>query len=329
MVILRYNAVRSFQITFRMFVFLVVSVCFTGCSTFTGVKDVTVKATKATVNATTKIVPYMGGPDSGIIRTVSLIPFKNETIFQQLALERVFEGMIVKYISESCSEIRLLVTGGADFPESLKAVTASSDLDNLTMADKGREGGLAAIITGGVLNLSLAQEDEGILWFRETKEKLQTQFFLEVLDVETGAKIFDDRFVHEIINMAPDEIQAFKIGQPALFASISENLDKLAKDIAPEICNAIMAQPWTGYVVSVDGNQVYLSFGNSIGIKSGDVLEVHDHGQVVENLSGQRFILPGGKIGEIRISQMEDKFSTGEILSGENIQVGNPVKFKR
>jgi hypothetical protein len=312
-----------------MFVFFVISVCFTGCSTFTSVKDVTVKATKATVNATTKIVPYMGGPDSGIIRTVSLIPFKNETIFEQLALEKVFEGMIVKYISESCSEIRLLVTDSADFPESLKAVTASSGLDNLTMADKGREGGLAAIITGGVLNLSLAQEDEGILWFRETKEKLQTQFFLEVLDVETGAKIFDDRFVHEIIDMAPDEIQAFKAGQPALFASISKNLDKLAKDIAPKICNAIMAQPWTGYVVSVDGNRAYLSFGNSIGIKSGDVLEVHDHGQVVENLSGQRFILPGGKIGEIRILQMEDKFSTGEILSGENIQVGNPVKFKR
>jgi hypothetical protein len=329
MVLLRLKSVRSFQITLRMFVFLIISVCFTGCSTVTDVKDATVKATKATVNATTKIVPYMGGPDSGIIRTVALIPFENETIFKQLALERVFEGMIVKYISESCSGVRLLIPGSPDFPESLKAATSSADLDNLTMADKGREVGLTAIITGGILNLSLAQEDDGILWFRETKEKLQTQLSLEVLDVETGAKIFDDRFIYEIKDMAPEEIQAFKTGQPALFASMSENLDKLAKDMAPKICNAIMAQPWTGYVASVDGNQVYLSFGKTIGIKSDEVLEVHDHGKVVENLSGQRFILPGKKIGEIRISQMEDKFSTGEILSGENIQVGNPVKKKK
>lgn len=329
MVMLRLKSVRSIQITLRIFVFLFVSVCFTGCSTVTGVKDATVKATKATVNATTKIVPYMGGPDSGIIRTVSLIPFKNETIFEKLALEKVFEGMITKYISESCSGVRLLDPGSPGFPESLKAVTSSAGLDNLTMADKGREAGLNAIITGGILNLSLAQEDEGILWFRETKERLQIQISMEVLDVETGAKIFDDRFIHEIIDMAPEEIQAFKTGKPALFATLTENLEKLAKDIAPNICNAIMSQSWTGYVASVDGNQVYLSFGKTIGIKSDEVLEVHDHGKVVENVSGQRFILPGKKIGEIRITKMEDKFSTGEIISGENILVGNPVKFKR
>jgi hypothetical protein len=323
------NTVSRFQIFFRVVIFLIISVCFTGCSTVTGVKDATVKATKATVNATTKILPYMGGPDSGIIRTVSLIHFKNETIFEQLALERVLEDMIVKYISESCSDVRLLVSDSPDFPESLKAVTSSVYPDNLTMMEKGREAGLTGIITGGISNLNLAEEDEGILWFRERKEKLQAQFFLEVLDMETGAKIFDERFIHEIIDMAPEEIEAFKTGKPALFDSISGNLDMLAKEIAPKICNAIMAHPWTGYVASVDDNRVYLSFGKSIGIKSDDVLEVHDNGKVVENLKEQRFILPGEKIGEIRILQMEDKISSGEIISGENIQAGNPVKIKR
>jgi hypothetical protein len=329
MFMLQMNVVKSLHIIFRIFFIVIISGSFTGCSTLTGVKDSTVKATKATVNATTKVLPYMGGPDSGIIRTVALVPFKNETIFGQLALEKVFEGMIVKYISESCSGVRLLDPDSPGFPEFLKAATSSAGFDNLTMADKGREAGLNAIITGGVLNLSVAQEDEGILWFRETKEKFQTQFILEVFDMETGAKIFDDRFVQEIKDMAPEEIQAFKTGQPALFASVTENLGRLSQDIAPKICNAIMAQPWTGYVGSVEGNRVNLSFGKNIGIKSGDVLEVHDHGKVVENVSGQRFIIPGEKIGEIRISQMEDKFSTGEIISGENIHAGNLVKIKR
>jgi hypothetical protein len=326
---LHLNAARSFQIIFGIFVFLMFSISFAGCSTVTDVKDATVKASKATVQATTKFVPYMGGPDSGIIRTVSLIQFKNETVLDQLPLERVFEGMIVKYISESCSEVRLLVQGGPDFPESLKAVPSSASLDNLTMVDKGREAGLNAIITGGILNLSLDQEDEGILWFRQKTEKLQIQFSLEVFDMETGAKIFDDRFVHEIKDLAPEEIQAFRTGQPALFTSISTNLEKLAKDIAPKICNAVMAQPWSGYVVSVDDNRVYLSFGKSIGIKSGETLEIHDGGQIVGNLNGQRFILPGKKIGEIRITQMEEKTSTGEIISGKNIQGGNLVKFRK
>jgi hypothetical protein len=321
------NSVKRFQN--MMWAFLFVSVFFTGCSTMTDVKDTTVKATKATVTATTKYIPYVGGPDSDIIRRVSLIQFENTTIFKQLPLEKVFENMIVQYISESCSGIRLVVQGSPDFPESLTPVPSPAVIDNMTMVEKGREAGLNAIITGGILNLSLDQEDEGILWFRKTQDRLQLQFYIEVFDMESGAKIFDNHFVHEIKDMAPEEIQAFKTAQPAIFTSISENLNKLAKDIAPTICNAIMAQPWTGYVASVDDNQVFLPFGKSIGIKNGEILEIHDGGQVVENFKGQRFILRGKKIGEIKVTRIEEKSSIGEIISGKNIQAGNLVKYKR
>jgi hypothetical protein len=319
------NSVKRFHTIIWIFLFILVSI--TGCSTMTDVKDTTVKATKATVDATTKLIPYVGSPDSYVIRSVSLIPFENTTIFKQLPLEKVFENMIVQYISESCSGIRLVVQGSPDFPESLQPSSAA--IDNMTMVQKGREAGLNAIMTGGILNLSLDQEDEGILWFRKTKDRLQIQFSIEVFDMESGAKIFDNHFIHEIKDMAPEEIQAFKVAQPALFASISESLDKLAKDIAPKICDAIVTQPWTGYVASVDDNQVFLPFGKSIGIKRGEILEIHDGGQVVENFRGQQFILHGKKIGEIRITRIEEKSSTGEIISGKNIQAGNLVKYKR
>jgi hypothetical protein len=321
------NSVKRFY-TF-IWIVLFILVFFTGCSTITDVKDTTVKATKATVDATTKLIPYVGSPDSHIIRRVSVIPFENTTIFKQLPLEKVFENMIVQYLSESCSGIQLVTQVSPDFPESLKPVASSSAFDNLTMVKKGREAGLNAIITGGIFNLSLDKEDEGILWFRKTEDRLQLQFFLEVFDMESGAKIFDNHFIHEIKNMAPEEIQAFKVAQPALFASISQNLDKLAKDIAPKICDAIVTQPWTGYVASVDDNQVFLPFGTSIGIKKGEYLEIHDGGQVVENFTGQQFILHGKKIGEIKITRIEEKSSTGEIISGKDIQAGNLVKYKK
>jgi hypothetical protein len=74
---------------------------------------------------------------------------------------------------------------------------------------------------------------------------------------------------------------------------------------------------------------VFLPFGKSIGIKKGEILEIHDGGQVVENFKGQRFILHGKKIGEIRITRIEEKSSTGEIISGKDIQAGNLVKYKK
>ena len=329
MTILPLNAVGRFEIIYRIWFFLIVMVFLTGCSKVTDVKDATVRATRATVDATARIVPYMGGPDSGIIRTVALIRFVNETIYPQFPMEKALEEMVVKYLSESCPQVRLLQMDNPDFPESLKGEGALEYINNMTMAEKGREAGLNAVLTGGISNLSLAQEDEGMLWFRETKEKLNIQVALKVYDMETGAKMFDERFVHEIKNMAPEEIEAFRTGKPIIFPSLTESLDKLARDKAYQICSAITALPWTGYVTSADGNQVFLAFGNNIGIKTGDILEVYDSGTVVENVKGEQFILPGTKIGEIRISRMEEKISTADIISGKNIQAGNPVKTRK
>ncbi len=329
MMFMSLNALKNFRIFIRIFLFLIIWATVTGCSTVKDVKDATVRASKATVSATTKIVPYMGGPDSGIIRRVALIQFKNETIFEKFPMEKYFEEMIVKFFSGSCTGVRLVLPGSNDFPEKLGTLTFSPSSDILATVEKGRGAGLNAILTGGILNLSLAQEDEGILWFRETKERLQIQFSLEIFDMETGAKIFDDRFIHEIKDMAPEEIEAFKTGRPALFPTLTKSLDQLARDIALKMCDAIMAQPWSGYVVSVDGNRVYLAFGKEIGIRSGEVLEVYETGKIFENLKGEKFILPGKKIGEIKVTQMEAKNSMAEIISGENIQTGNPVKFKK
>lgn len=328
MCMLPLNGVSRFKAICMTLFFGIFPLIFTGCSKVNDVKDATVWATRATVDATTKIVPYAGGPDSGIVRTLALVRFRNETIYEQLPMEKAFEDMVVKYLSESCSEIRLLVNDNPDFPEFLKGAPSSSPFDHMTMIEKGREAGLNAILTGGILNLSLAQEDKGILWFRETKEKLNIQIILEAFDTETGAKIFDERFVYEVSDMVPEEIEAFRTGKPALFATVTENLDKIAREMAYKICNALMALPWTGYVASSDNNQTFLSFGNNIGIEPGDILEVYDSGKVVENVKGEKFIQPGTKIGEIRITQMEEKISIGEIISGGNIQAGNPVKMK-
>ncbi len=304
---------------------------FTGCTSVTTVKDATVDAAKSTVNYTARLIPFMDYPDSEMVRKIAVLSFENETVFEQLSLEKVFQDTVTEYISESCPQIHLVLPDSPEFPESLKLPSRQlfGNSDNLAWVRAGRQSGLNAILTGKIVNLSLSKKDEGILWFRETREQLRIQFYIGVMDMETGAKIFDDMFVHDIKDIAPEEIQAYKEGRPSIFASVGKNIEKLGNNMAQAMCEAVLSQPWTGFVASVRNERVYLPFGKISGIKKNTLLDAYDAGEIIENYAGQRFILPGKKIAEIKITHVEKDFSMGEIISGENVQPGYPVKTAR
>lgn len=322
---------KHFDHIIRVLFFLIISTAFNGCATVSNVKDATVKTAKNTAHHTTRIVPFLGVPNDGMIRKVAVISVKNETVFKQLSLEETFQNTIVQYFSESCPSVRLLFPDNPGFPEPLKLIQSQpwETFDNLTIVKAGRQSGVNAIMTGKIVNLSTSSEDKGILWFRKTREKLQIQFYLEVMDMETGAKIFDARFIHEIDGLDPQEIQSFRDGQPIISTSVTREMDELGQDMARRMCRAILSQPWSGYIASVENQQVFLPFGKSSGIEKGKILDTFDTGEVIENFAGQQFVMPGKKIGKIRISRVEENFSTAEIISGENIRSGNSVKLSK
>ncbi len=326
-----FKDIRGFADTVLIFFALVFLAGFAGCSTVKTVKDATVGAAKSAASFTVEHIPYVGGPKVRFQRKAAVVPFENDTIFKQFPLDRTFQDTIVRYLSESCSHLVLFLPGSPGFPDSMSSVPRkdNGDIDNMALVENGRQFGLSAVVTGGVLNLSLTQKEEGMLWFREIKERLRIQFGVQVYDTETGAKIFDDRFVHEIDDLEPEELQAFKDGKPALFETISEEIDDLADTMAEKMCNSVTALPWAGYVVSAVDGKVYLSFGADIGAKTGDILDVYESGETVENFYKQKFIRPGKKIGQIELVQVDEFISVGKILSGENVKAGSTVKIPK
>lgn len=331
MSVFKMNIFKYLGNIFRILFFLIISLGFIGCSTVSNVKEATIKTAKNTAHHTTRIIPFVGASNDGMIRKVAVVSFDNETVLKQLSLEETLQNTIVQYFSDSCPSVQLLFPGTPGFPEPLKLIKSQplETFDNLTIVKTGRQSGMNAIMTGRIVNVSTSREEKGILWFRKTKEKLQVQFYLEVMDMETGAKIFDARFVHEIDGLDPQQIQSFRDGQPTISTSITREIDELGQDMARKMCRAILSQPWTGFIASVENQQAFLPFGKSSGIEKGKILNTFDTGEVIENFAGQQFILPGKKIGKIRISRVEENFSTGEIISGENIRPGNSVKLSK
>jgi hypothetical protein len=94
------------------------------------------------------------------------------------------------------------------------------------------------------------------------------------------------------------------------------------------ICLALNDHPWVGYIAAVSQDQYLLTAGENIGLKEGDILEVYDSTKHVESAAGERFFLPGHKIGEMKITELRANSSKAAVIKGTGIKVGCTVIYK-
>jgi hypothetical protein len=156
---------------------------------------------------------------------------------------------------------------------------------------------------------------------------LQIQFDVAIIDTETAAKLFARQFIHQV-ELEPAESDIFNAGRLTLSSTLSEAVDDVSDSLAEDICKAILNMSWSGYVLSVQSDQVIVSFGSDIGVKAGDQFAVYDLGGIIQGVDRYRFMLPGKKIGEILITATDSHRSSAEIVSGEGIKKDSVIKFK-
>ena len=65
-----------------------------------------------------------------------------------------------------------------------------------------------------------------------------------------------------------------------------------------------------------------------MGLKTGDILEVFDSSRTMEGVGGQRFFIPGLKIGVIEIVAITEDRLEAKLVSGEDIKKGSTVRRK-
>ena len=86
--------------------------------------------------------------------------------------------------------------------------------------------------------------------------------------------------------------------------------------------------PWYGRIVKVEGKQVFINTGEDDGRKSGDTFRVSRAGEaMVDPDTGETLGAQKTTLGQLRIVSIEGKrLAKAEIVSGENLQVGDLVE---
>lgn len=268
--------------------------------------------------------------NKNFINRAGIAVFENKTTFTGGEVEDNFQIHLVNTLKEECPEMLLLLPDDPEYPEDLIELPRmpSGQVDNLALAKIGRQLGLNAIVTGSFIDIRTDEDERGFWWFKESELFTQVQIGVEVYDVETGAKLLDESFLHEI-EMGSTEDDMAKPGREVDLALVNKAVIQIAAEMGDRICKAVEEQTWIGYVISIDGNKIMLSSGEKAGLKSGDILEVHESENIIKGTQGQVFFLPGLKTGEIQITAVYPERSEAVSVSGNEVKAGSSVRPKK
>ncbi|MBU4185582.1 MAG: hypothetical protein KKC23_05165 [Proteobacteria bacterium] len=274
-----------------------------------------------------KIAYDIKTPAGDLKKKVGITFFENRTLGAVNNFEKIFHTKLAETIKETCPDILIIKPGDTGYPDQMAVPPklASERIDNLVLAKTGRKLGLNAIVTGSLIDISGNKESKGILWFKDTHNFIRFQIAVEVYDTETGAKIFDDSFDDEI-EVDELDLNNFRTGNANEIPALTDALLNASIPIGEKICDAVSIQPWKGYVISSVEDKIIISSGKRSGLILGDKLEVYDSGNIFEGKDSQKFLIPGPKIGEIKITALYPDKAEATLISGKSITVGSVVK---
>ena len=290
----------------------------TGCSTYSDVK----KKTK-------RIIRDYKAPDEDLKKRVGIALFKNKTPFVNKGLEENFVKDLVETIKTSCQDIIVLEPYDPGYPDYLVNLPRKTSglIDNFDLAKTGRYLGLNAVVTGALIDISLHKKAQGMLWFKTVHDVVQVQVITEVYDTLTGAKLLDKSYIHEI-RLGDVFFDSMDRTSEISTQTINDALKFIAEDMGEQSCDAIVLQPWKGYITSTFAERVVISSGEKVGIAPGDIFEVYNCNGVLTGVKEQRFFVPGLKTGEIKITKVYPDRAEGVRFSGQNIAPGCSIRIK-
>jgi hypothetical protein len=318
---IKFKLLYSNPLRYNIYVFFALLTCITfvfGCTVFTGVSRKTKNITRGFKEL-----------DEEMKKMIGMAPFNNRTRFSDPNLETNFSETLIANAETLCSGVHILYPGAVGYPEFLGDLPQQGpgEIDNLELAKEGRPFGLNAILTITLTGINSFEEEKGFWWFKDTHYFIRAQIKVEMYDTETGAKLLDEIITRDI------EVELFDIelldrGERFDVFLLEGAYEYFASITAESVCDTLTVQPWKGYIVSVAGDEVILSSGETSGLVLGQVLEVFDSSEIIEGTDGHRFFMPGPKTSEIKITAIYDESAKAVIGIDNIVQEGNLVKTK-
>lgn len=124
-------------------------------------------------------------------------------------------------------------------------------------------------------------------------------------------------------------IKGMKIGGAGFKKTcIGEAVRKAIDDAVVFVVSKMDAMPWQGRVVLTKTGKIYINAGRNTGIKAGDTFDVYNKGEeLIDPETGISLGWEQEKIGQVQVSNVQEKFAIAKVTAGSGGEKGDIVKL--
>jgi len=260
-------------------------------------------------------------------KQICIARFEDKKRFDDAYLEQPFQDKLIEALTRKCRIPAFIIPGQIGFPEALETLPRleSGLVDNMALMDIGREHGFNAIVTGVINDIRQSNE---IGWLTGERSYFQVTITAEIYDTQTGAKLLDKTYLHEI---EVDVTQASEVEKESEYfdiIAIEKLLKNIVADMHTDICDTISKIPWQGFIIGAEEGTVIISAGQKVGLKVGNRLNLYQNNQIITGAFGNQYRIPGPVIGELRLVSVSDDRSEAVLVNGKGAVAGNSVSLK-
>lgn len=265
--------------------------------------------------ATTTSTASNGVDEVAVKRRVAIGRFTNETRYGQTLLRDSDLDPLGKQAADIMAAY-LVQTGAfvvlerTDISEVLKEQQVAGSDNSLIGAD--------TLVVGSIVEFGRADEGSRAVFKRERTQRAYAKVAIRLVDVRTGVAF----------HSATGSGEATTTTKTKLFSGTSARFDQTltdkalsiaVEDVLEELINTISEREWRTDILAVEGGSVFITGGQSQGLKVGDQLVVKRLGREVKSRqTGATINLPASTVANLVI---ESQFGEGELQEGSVTQL--------
>ena len=253
----------------------------------------------------------------GYRKTVGVLVLSNTTRFARPQVATPFMDAFLAGLQSAAPKSRLLLPGETEGSALLwdPPRIQSGDIDVFDLARTARQAGMNVVASPILMDIRVRKKDTGFWFFHDIAYSLQIQTAAALYDAITGSRLALGILIDEV---DIDQQQAERIdgGQEPLVEELVEVAEEMGMALGKRMGDAVEKSLWQASVISIENESCVIAAGSDAGLEVGDRFSVLDGTGILTGLDGQRFIVPGLKIGEIAIDQVTTSRSVGSPQSG-------------
>ena len=211
----------------------------------------------------------------------------------------------------------------------------SGQVEPSTAARIGKLIGVSYIITGAISEYGRSKSGGGGGGVKIGKTGYHSAVDIRLVDANTGRIAFADSASHSKSSL---QVRVFGIGGGESFNEklATEAMREAIKEIAAKIATLKLEPKSAGQgvaagaralVADVDGNIVSFNKGENGGFKKGQTLTLSRKGKTIKDpATGKVLKIKYKEIGKVKLTEVEESYSEGKIISGSGFKVGDIVR---